>query len=726
MSIILTCLLVYHAFKITHNHNNVTFTMLQAMFRIPPFFRSLSILLCRRLDAIGANSLVFDRRRETFLRREAMWSIVCQAHEHRSVAYHFGSQSEGTTTPGLQSDTDTLISLRNVNIMMHWSDWKQGMVNLLMVKDESTPVQHYLLLRVRSDVPLPETSAVQPDDIIDSQGRVFYSNLTVIREASRQFGNNHIRRGPSNSPHEDYDFVSAYACSTLPPEILAWFDAPRPGYWPPPEVFTIARQCPCFLVPDGHRGSPTEHIEWRITPNLIERHLMFSLNHVQKKCLVVLKMLKAQELNKHLHEGCKFTTFNCKTALFFTLERTPSDMWTEQRLVECIVRCLHTIREFLIVGECPHYIVENVDLFDKKLCRECQVRLEKQIRVMIQDNMLVLFKLQIDDLGERLMQPPDQVERYCDQSSSICGSLAKDMYSYRLQHFNDICKFFCDNTDTGFYQGAINLINLLRFRQTNDTLTRYETINAQFTIKNLLSSLASVASSYCIQTCQAVPREVWQLYSETLDTDVASSRLKLASMLYCLGDLQRSSYVLDDVQQRLDNSVTFVCGCRSLGDQPSEAFCMYALRNRNTETMTNKLAFCVRFMRQEMYCAPAIIRFEMYRGVGNDVAHRTERERAWMDWAVVDARPFMLYLQYLTFGGLRERRRQLQALQGLWDTCTARDVSHYETAGNLLGHCLEIEGDLPKALGVYTISRQLMPQNNAANRHIYRMAGMEC
>jgi len=100
--------------------------------------------------------------------------------------------------------------------MLHWSDWKRGMLNFLMVKDEATPVQHYLLQRVRSDEPLPETRAVEPDDVIDTQGRVFFINLTVIRQAAQLCGAGHLRRGPSNSPHEDLDIVSAFSCSTLP------------------------------------------------------------------------------------------------------------------------------------------------------------------------------------------------------------------------------------------------------------------------------------------------------------------------------------------------------------------------------------------------------------------------------------------------------------------------------------------------------------------------------
>jgi len=218
-----------------------------------------------------------------------------------------------------------------------------------------------------------------------------------------------------------------------------------------------------------------------------------------------------------------------------------------------------------------------------------------------------------------------------------------------------------------------------------------------------------------------------QVYSETLDIDVASSRLKLASMLYCQGDLHRSVFVLNDVQQRLDNSVISVCPCRKLpNEQPSETFCEYALRHRNQETLTRKMVFCVRFMREEMYCAPAILWFEMYRNVGDDVAHRTRNERIWMDWAEVDALPFMLYLQYLTFGGLRERQRQLQALRGLkniFNHVTLLTMCHPETVAHLLGHCEEVEGHIEGALGLYNASRDDMPRNNAANLHILRLTG---
>jgi len=92
-----------------------------------------------------------------------------------------------------------------------------------------------------------------------------------------------------------------------------------------------------------------------------------------------------------------------------------------------------------------------------------------------------------------------------------------------------------------------------------------------------------------------------------------------------------------------------------------------------------------------------------------------------------NALPFMLYLQYLTFGGLRERQRQLLALEGLKNICTNhfRSLYHPMTVVNLLGHCEEMEGHMERALGIYNASRDSMPRNNAANLHILRLGGLQ-
>jgi len=700
----------------------------QVMF--PAFFRHLSLVLYQVLECVGVNPWVVERRRHSFLHREAVRDVDNHQAGRDTTHFHFGSQSEGTTTPGLQSDTDLLFTQNRANIMFSWADWQRGRVNYLMVREEDTPPQHYLLQWISGVIPQPVTHIDHPDFVTDSQGHLFYSNMTVVRVMAEQWGDRHMRHGPSNSFREDRDFVSAFYCKTLPSEIMSWFTRMQHGYWPSHQTLQAAKRCGCFLVPDGHHGSVNQEIEWRITPNLIERLLMFSLNMVPIKCLVVLKMLKKQEFVKYIHcENCKFTTFLFKTALFFTLNRTHPTLWTKHRLVECIVRCLQTILEFLNQGICPHFIVEGVDLFDGKLCRECQLSLEQAIQGMIQDDMHVLFHLQSDDLGQRLMALPHDVRPYPgdDVNAGICGRLVKDMFQLNLRNLRNTCSRLCKNAEADMITNLNNKINILESLAVNGRTTQYDNNYIKFIVKSLMSVKASVTSSSCIQSGDPLPQNIWQLYGESLNTDVASSKLKLASMHYCQGELRRAASVLNEVEFDLDDSVQPVCGCggEPANDKLSKKFCEYTVQNDSHEQLTKKLAFCVRFLREEKFCAPQFLWCEMYRAVGDDVDHRDVNQHDWMDWAEVDARPFLLYLQYLTYRGLGVRHRQLEAFHGLEDIVTSQykldQLYHWETVLNLFGHCWELEGDVLVALLVYNTSLRNRSRNNAANWHKQRL-----
>jgi len=699
------------------------------MSLVPTFFHHLSEVLYQVLECVGVNPWVVERRRHTFLHREAAEDVHRHQDGHDMTHFHFGSQSEGTTTPGLQSDTDTLFSNNNINIMYSWADWQQGKENYLMVRDEDTPPQHYLLQCIRSDIPHPVTHIDDPDYVTDSQGRVFYSNIAVVKVMAEVFGVEHMRHGPSNSWSVDLDFVYAFHCNTLPPEIMSWFTKMQHCFWLSQETLQAAQMCPCFLVPDGKHGSPTEQLEWRITPNLIERLLMFSLNMVAIKCLVILKMLKKQEFLKYIPcENCKFTTFNCKTALFFTLNRTPPTLWTKSRLMECIVNCLQTIIEFLNQGECPHFIVEGVDLFDGKLCHECQLSLKNAIEGMIQDDMHVLFHLQSDNLGQRLMTVPQEVRPYPDYdvNAVICGKLARDMFENYLRNARGIISRLCNNEAADVYTSLNNKIIILESLTMTPRTTQYDQTFIKLIVKALISVKVSITSSNCIQYDQPLPRDIWQLYGESLNTDVASSKLKLASMRYCQGELRRAASVLNEVEFDLNDSVQPVCGCgrKPYYDKLSKAFCEYTLQNYSHDQLTKKLSFCVMFLREEKFCAPQFMWCEMYRAVGDDVDHRHVTERQWMDGAEVDARPYLLYLQYLTYRGLGVRHRQMEAFYRLKDIVTREKLNqlyHGETVLNLFGHCCELEGDVQRALRAYNTSLRNCPRNNAANWHKQRL-----
>ncbi|KAH3740275.1 hypothetical protein DPMN_046977 [Dreissena polymorpha] len=244
--------------------------------QIPEHFTELSIRMFDALDDSGAGKETVLERRRTFLRREHIEKIDLQLQGWNLECFHFGSQSEGTTTPGLQSDIDFLQSANIVNIMTVWEDWRTGMYNFLMLHDDTTPPQQYLLQVIQVYTPEPVTSLTHDWFVRKDSGQILLSaerRKNHIAYEARDRGEV-TKNGPSVSYIRNWDIVEAYHVRKPLPEIQHWIDRCRGKHWPPVQLLEAARIAPCFLVPAGHPDSDYKREEWRLSPNLIERMLI--------------------------------------------------------------------------------------------------------------------------------------------------------------------------------------------------------------------------------------------------------------------------------------------------------------------------------------------------------------------------------------------------------------------------------------------------------------------
>ena len=503
-------------------------------------------------------------------------------------------------------------------------------------------------------------------------------------------------------------------------------------------MLQTARELGCFLIPDGHCNSEYSSLEWRVSPSLIERHLMFSMHLIHIHCYVSLKLLKKDIINPYLNGDGTLTSFHCKTAIFYAREQLLFEMWTSDRLFDCILYCLNLIRDWTISGHFPHYIMDEVNLFDGKLNSEQRARLRTVLDIIMDTHLAPLAFVKTDDLGVRLLNNVYSVairdmkpRRSIHQE--ITGFLSVYCNVFLAIRMRNILKEAADNTPDELCLFLHSLITAMTQHQLHrhggeHALCRIDGVNRDYIIRYLQQHLASTAASICLHHGIHIGNRILSWYSAAIDTDVASTRLKLASTLYCKGDLQMAANVLEDVERRYDNTVQVICGCgriNPLVPKLRKEFTELLIEGNTDVLMTNRVVHCVRFLRQEAFCAPPLLHYEMARAVVDDIQHRTPHERVWMDWAVVDARPFLHYLQYLTFRDLGLRLRQLQAIYALGTSIVDGDrqhqVFHPETATNLFAHCLEMEGWIDDALGFYLASQANRPRNNAANLHIRRL-----
>jgi tetratricopeptide (TPR) repeat protein len=206
-----------------------------------------------------------------------------------------------------------------------------------------------------------------------------------------------------------------------------------------------------------------------------------------------------------------------------------------------------------------------------------------------------------------------------------------------------------------------------------------------------------------------------------LDSDVASGKLKLASLFYCTGDIERTELILKNIEQCYDLSVVEpVCGCYDFKNGARrERFNRVCYEsNEEWQLLKQITASCVCFIRCEINCCPFEFQHEMFRSTQEDLAYRSEDDN-WMDIAVVDSLTYLYFLQYKTYSRLGRQDDKQRALSNIARTIDVEpNLGHRETALNILGHCMEEENNVENALKCYARSLQIRGRNNSAKVHI--------
>ncbi|XP_052776089.1 uncharacterized protein LOC128213979 [Mya arenaria] len=706
--------------------------------------QQLSLRLSRVLEHIGVNRYIRTRRRRTWLMKETLDRIRNEFHGYNITEYTFGSQTEGTTTLGMKSDIDTLICKNDWPVILDWSEWIQGMVNLLVVKNEQSPPQHCWLQYVRPDLPLPVTEVIT-SDMVDSEGRVLKTNTQIeLQEVWRLNSESGevVQHGPSRSWDEMIDYIIAFHCTSLPEECKFLFCRPRPGHWPRPDTLATARQTGVFLVPQGYTEDPsrpvkcqstTLHVpienmyyplykrEWRFSTSIMERLLVFDMNIIQHKVYVFLKMLRKSIIKQVVDD--RFSTFHIKTAILFTIETYPPNIWSEDNLVQCVIYCLTTLLRWLKIRLCPHYTISGVNLFTGKLFKHEQYKLHTMITEIIYSHFQCLYTIEMDNLGRRMSSviSPQNIGVY-----TRCTLNQVQMYGlyqwWAIQVINGH-KVLLINDKNNLYQSLIEHFETLNFLKNNGTEIEQEA--ASLCIPSVCGALASIQASRCIYQGQPITHNILHLYQLSFDSDLLSSRLKFASMLYCSGQYEAAANCLTFCEGLLGPAVWQCCACSGRQGTPQD----YEFREKTVNTpfkdmLRKYTALHVIFTKHDIHCVPRHLMYEMFRTVRDE--DRQQRHPAfdykWMDKIVIDNVPFLHYLQYLTHTQLNQPERKLRALNNLYFYISSRHHGgHKDTAWNMLGHCYELENELDQAWFCYTKSLQLYPRNNAANWHVLRI-----
>jgi tetratricopeptide (TPR) repeat protein len=504
-------------------------------------------------------------------------------------------------------------------------------------------------------------------------------------------------------------------------------------------------------------------LEWRISTSLAERCLMFDLDMTQIKCYVLMKMILKSFLNPQ--GEINISSFMCKTILFHCIEQEEPSIWEENNLLECLKVCLMKLKSCVQNDNLSHFIIPENNLIAGQFTAETKHLLLKNISDFIQNDVQSLLRIEIDFLGHRLqnfklnfvLEKPYDVLSYLDDCESAFASncllfpkdfFQKDVQSFlRIKNKNDLYSFFniCENVSASNYSlffmiclyNHHSYLNVLqnkdigimkqiveRLMTYNNTGNELEHAAFTFLAPFIFTTYGSALASESIGLKNQVSPQAMVLLIDGLKSDVLSDRLKLASVFYSTGDIERTELILRHTEsQYYSNHLAPICECFLLMPSPSIPSEIHRVCNeRNEDCVKNITAFCVRFLKQEINCVPHELQFEMFRSSNDDIKHRNGDEKYWMDWAVVDSLPFLYFLQYKVYRHLQRYQIQQQALTNLANTIeTEKDLGHKETALNILGQCMEQENRPKQALKCYLLSLRQRARNNAAKIHICRL-----
>jgi len=680
--------------------------------------------LSRVLDDIGVIQDMTDVRRNIHLLYETLWTMGGKLQGNNETVYIVGSQSEGTTTVGMDSDTDFMFILNDYLVVFDWAEWDKDKIIMLAIRDNTTPPQICYLQRLRRDMPLKMDDPVKPTDEMDEEGRVLVSNTwndDWLWEAGKYLGPM-ISHGPSKSFSDKVDIVHAFPCASIPEECEFLFRRPRPGHYPKPETLERARRCPTFLVPQGHPFSEHKYLQWRISTSLWERFLVFDFTAEQQHVYVLLKMIRKTFIKPVV--GDNLSTFHMKTAVMFTIESCQPDIWRRDNIIACAVNCLNTLLRWIKMGKCPHFTTDGVNLFDCKLDKRQLFKLKNVITQIKSHNLWCIYQIQMDMLGFHLL--PDIHIQDDRRHNNQLRILREILFRIPRTVSLTMSTLMSVSRQQNIYEAVHGIIGHLQFLHSiHNSGSSLECEPASLLLPHLYGTLASTLASCCIARQLPVPQFVINLYKLSFTSDLMSTKLKFASMLYCSGQSAAAAQVLTHCEGLLGPDVHHYCTCDErpkTHKNQSDAHLEAALNGNIAELLKSRSTLCVRFSIHERSCVPEHLQCEMFRTMTHEDQRLRHGHNEWMDLVVIDCVPFLHYLQYLVYRQLDQPARKMAALQKLEDYVgqPRGTPGHVDTAIHVLAHCCELENQPDDAFFYYQQSVLHYPRNNIANWHLNR------
>ncbi|KAL9955282.1 hypothetical protein ACROYT_G036584 [Oculina patagonica] len=245
----------------------------------------------------------------------------------------------------------------------------------------------------------------------------------LVREAIRELGcerNVTVRsQGPAitlkitnrNGREYSVDLTLAIEHESWPEDADEWRTRRRNG-WPSQQLVQEIYRDGCHLVAKQPKADDVLEQEkeflWRYSFSAAEKKLFLHGGHgeassCRKQVLRILKALR-EELNL-----VPLKSYHLKTILLYECEAYPSPwQWSSTHLGERFKGLLYRLLCCLMRSNCPHYFIQNLNLFEAFTRQRCLELAEKVVEIALEPEK-VLNKLIKESLNQSALHSLEQI-----------------------------------------------------------------------------------------------------------------------------------------------------------------------------------------------------------------------------------------------------------------------------------------------------------------------------
>ena len=181
----------------------------------------------------------------------------------------------------------------------------------------------------------------------------------------------------------DHDMAFCLEFKSWPESANEWIHRRRSYGWPSREIISEIKSKGCHLMAIGSKTRNVENsfsssnadepnwiedpFQWRMSFSMAEKILVYDFNNTQFLAYGILKLLNQELFSRDPNIKRCLCSYFLKTALFWTIEETPSDYWKPERLIFCVDICFQRLIEWANNGCCPNYFIRENNMFVGKV-----------------------------------------------------------------------------------------------------------------------------------------------------------------------------------------------------------------------------------------------------------------------------------------------------------------------------------------------------------------------